>query len=148
MKKIAISVLLASASMVFADKQSNVGIGLGTEIFKGHDGLMSQTAAATTNGIFGNQTFAITSGTLGAEKPKELWASKQLNNFVAENMDNLAQEIAQGEGESLDAVSSMLNIENSEAFKLALQSNFDSIYTSSEVTHKEVINNMKKAVNG
>ena len=71
MKKLAISVLLASASMAFADKQSNVGIGLGTEIFKGHDGLMSQTAAATTNGIFGNQTFAITSGTLGAEKPKE-----------------------------------------------------------------------------
>ena len=109
---------------------------------------MSQTAAATTNGIFCNQTFAISSGTLGAEKPDELWASKQLNDFVAENMDALAQNVAQGQGESLDAICSILQIEDKEAFNAELQSNFERIYTSSEVTHNQVISNMKTVIVG
>ena len=112
MKKTIATLLILAAPLAYADKQHNVGIGLGTEIFRGHDGLASQVCAATTNGSFGNQTFAISTGTLGADKPDALWASKQLNKFVKENMDGLAQDMAQGQGESLDAICSILQIEN------------------------------------
>ena len=55
---------LACASLSAGNLESNVGVGVGTMIFKGKDGLCSQVCAATTNGIFMNQTFAISSGTL------------------------------------------------------------------------------------
>jgi len=148
MKKTIATLLILAAPLAYADKQHNVGIGLGTEIFKGHDGLVSQTAAATTNGSFGNQTFAITSGTLGANKPAELWASKELKKFVEENMDGLAQDMAQGQGESLDAICSILQIEDKDAFNATLQENFGTIYTSGAISHNEVIGNMKSVVVG
>ncbi len=148
MKKTIATLLILAAPLAYADKQHNVGIGLGTEIFRGHDGLASQVCAATTNGSFGNQTFAITTGTLGAKKPAELWASKQLNKFVEENMDGLAQDIAQGQGESLDAICSILQVEDQEAFNASLQNNFSEIYTSGAITHDEVIGNMKSVVVG
>ena len=148
MKKTIATLLILAAPLAYADKQHNVGVGLGTEIFKGHDGLVSQTAAATTNGSFGNQTFAITSGTLGANKPAELWASKELNKFVEENMDGLAQDMAQGQGESLDAICSILQIEDKDAFNATLQQNFGTIYTSGAISHDEVIGNMKSVVVG
>jgi hypothetical protein len=148
MKKIIASLLIIAAPLAYADTEDNVGIGLGTEIFRGHDGLVSQVCAATTNGSFGNQTFAITSGTLGAEKPDQLWASKELNKFVEENMDGLAQDIAQGQGESLDAICSILQVEDKDAFNASLQENFSEIYTSGVITHDEVIGNMKHVVVG
>jgi hypothetical protein len=148
MKKTIATLLILAAPLAYADKQHNVGIGLGTEIFRGHDGLASQVCAATTNGSFGNQTFAISTGTLGADKPDALWASKQLNKFVKENMDGLAQDMAQGQGESLDAICSILQIENKAVFNAALQENFGSIYTSGAISHDEVIGNMKSVVIG
>jgi hypothetical protein len=142
-KKTIATLLIFAASFAYADKQHNVGIGLGTQVFEGHDGLVSQVCAATTNGSFGNQTFAISSGTLGANKPAELWASKELNKFVEENMDGLVQDMAQGQGESLDAICSILQIENKDAFNATLQQNFGTIYTSGAISHDEVIGKMK-----
>ena len=146
MKKTIATLLILAAPLAYADKQHNVGIGLGTTVFEGHDGLVSQVCAATTNALFGNQTFAVTSGTSGANKPAELWASKQLNDFVEENMDSLAQDIAQGQGESLEAICSILQIEDTEGFNASLQESFSDIYTSGSVTHTDVIGNMQSVV--
>ncbi len=148
MKKTIATLLILAAPLAYADKQDNVGIGLGTTVFEGHDGLVSQVCAATTNSLFGNQTFAITSGTSGAAKPGQFWASKQLNDFVEENMDSLAQDIAQGQGESLEAICSILQIEDQDAFNATLQENFGEIYTSDAITHTDVIGNMKSVVVG
>lgn len=146
MKKTIATLLILAAPLAYADKQSNVGVGLGTTVFEGHDGLVSQVCAATTNGLFGNQTFAVTSGTSGANQPAELWASKQLNDFVEENMDSLAQDIAQGQGESLEAICSILQVEDTDAFNASLQESFGDIYTSGSITHTDVIGNMKSIV--
>jgi hypothetical protein len=146
MKKTIATLLILAAPFAYADKQDNIGIGAGTVLFEGHDGLASQVFAVTTNHLFCNQTFAITSGTLGANKPADLWASQQLNDFVEENMDSLAQNVAQGQGESLDAICSILQIENTEAFNASLQQSFGDIYTSGSVTHEDVIGNMKSIV--
>ena len=40
--------------------EENCGCGLGVMVFEGQDGILSQTLAITTNGIFWNQFFGIT----------------------------------------------------------------------------------------
>ena len=47
---------------------SSAGCGAGSILFEGQKGPVPQILAVTTNGSFGNQTFGITSGTLGCEK--------------------------------------------------------------------------------
>ncbi len=121
--------------------KNNVGIGLGTIIFNGQEGLVSQVCAATTNGSFGNQTFAISSGTLGAEQPSTLVRNETLKIFVASNMDNLARDIAAGKGESLDTVAELLAVpaDQRAAFCRRAKANFGAIYGSEKVTHLDVV---------
>ncbi len=123
----------ASASM-FAD---NIGPGLGRVLLKGKQGKMWEFLGTTLNGICGNGTFALTTGTLGYEEGAAI-ALADTNRFIADNMDNLAQDIAMGEGEYLDVLSDMLAVSDKAAFKSTVQANFNNIYSSSEVTAEEV----------
>jgi len=127
-----------------AAPRDNCGCGLGTIIFKNNDGLISQTAAATTNGILGNQTFGISSGTLDCNQPAEFYASERLHKFMASNMDSVAKDIARGNGESLDTLAELMQVPDGKrgAFNTQLQKNFDRIFTSANVTETEVIENI------
>lgn len=128
------------------DLEHNVGQGLGTLIFQGQEGLIQQVLAATTNGICGNQTFAITSGTLGARQAESIVQNENVHRFVAENMDNLARDIATGGGESLATLATLLNVPKGEqgAFANDLRTNFDRIYSDESVTSVEVVNAIAK----
>ncbi len=121
--------------------RDNVGAGLGSMIFEGQSGLIQQVLAATTNGSCGNQTFAISSGTLGAKQATTLVQNEQLRRFVADNMDNLARDMAIGRGESLDTLTELMGIPAAgrAAFEQKLQANFGRIYSSPTVTHLDVI---------
>jgi hypothetical protein len=115
MKKLVVIVLAAFlvitfAGASFAAPKDNIGCGLGYMAFKGKDGLLSQTAAATTNGTSSNQTFGITSGTLECEKYSTFTANEKLDRFVADNMDNLAVDIARGQGEYLNTLAVLLEV--------------------------------------
>lgn len=89
------------------------------------------------NGCCGNGLFAITTGTLGYEEGVTI-ALADTNRFIADNMDNLAQDIAMGDGEYLDVLADMLAVSDKAAFKSTVQANFDNIYSSSDVTSTEV----------
>ena len=152
MKKLVFLVVPVFAVMVFvgvgfADQQ-NTGCGLGSLIFEGHDGLISQTCAATFNGTFGNQTFGITTGTSNCEQFETMWANKKLNIFVAENMDNLAKDIAQGNGEYLHTLAVLVEVPEGERadFYAKLQTNFSNIYTSDQLSHLDVLKNIEDVV--
>jgi hypothetical protein len=69
---------------------------------------------------------------------------EKLNIFVADNMNNVATEIASGQGESLEAIADLagINVENKADFFTMLQDNFDTIYPSTQVTHEEVVRNI------
>ncbi len=125
--------------------RNNTGCGLGTIIFEGKDGLISQICAATTNGSFGNQTFGITSGTIECEKATAFASNEQLNKFVGENMDNLAMDMSKGNGEYLLTLAVLLDVPVAERAHLysVLQANFSKIYTSENVTHIDVLNNIE-----
>lgn len=124
--------------------RNNVGIGLGTFIFDGYDGLISQVCAATTNGSFGNQTFAITTGTSGAKKWDKLAMNDEVRNYVKDNLDTLARDMARGKGESLNTLAELMGVKASEraAFAKDLQRDFLRVYSSSKVNHVQVVENL------
>jgi hypothetical protein len=126
--------------------QNNTGCGLGSIIFKGQEGLLSQTCAATFNGIYGNQTFGITTGTSNCTKTTSLTSNEKLNKFVGDNMDNLAMDISKGGGEYLSTLATLLDtpVEQRTALYKTLQANFSQIYTSETVTHLDVLGNIEK----
>ena len=146
---VALVFLMMSAAHAGTKTKKNCGCGLGSMLFEdSSDGLASQTVAATTNGIFGNQTFGITSGTLGCEKFSKIAMKEKLNIFVADNMDRVATDIASGQGESLDAIADLAKVPVSkrEMLYTMLQNNFDSIYTDTQVTHKDVVQKISEII--
>ena len=140
-----VSLIAMPATLSFAANKQNTGCGLGYMVMQGNDGLLFQVLAVTTNGTFGNQTFGITSGTLECEKPGKFATREQLNRYVAENMDNLANDIAKGQGEYLNTLAVLMDVpEGSRAdFYVKLQSNFAEIYPSTDVTSIDVVTNIE-----
>ena len=124
--------------------KENCGCGFGTLLFEGKDGLLPQILAATTNASFGNQTFGISSGTLGCNQTTKFVSNAQLNKFVADNMDNLAKDAAMGQGEYVDTLAELMNVKGSKRveFSQMLQANFSNIFTDGSVSHVDVIENI------
>lgn len=154
MKKVVALIVLVSF-MVFAGtaiaatlNQKNTGCGLGSLIFADQNGLASQTFAVTTNGTFGNGTFGITSGTSNCDRPANFSSNQKLQEFVADNMDNLARDIARGNGEYLNTLAVLASVPEGKRadFNSRLQANFSSIYSSEKVTDVDVLSNIETLV--
>ncbi len=132
MKKIIAGVILASAStFTFAAANGPAGCGLGsTVIFPDADKWYQHVMAATTNGTSGNQTFGMTSGTLGCEAANGPLKSAQV--FMDENMDQLAADAAVGQGETLAALAEVMGVSTQDTaeFNRAMQSNFDAMFSA------------------
>lgn len=147
MKKI-LSLLAVTAltSSLYAANNENTGCGLGSIVIKDQSTVLLQVIAATTNGTSGNQTFGITSGTSNCDKPTNFVSNDKLNQFVGENMDELAMDISSGKGETLNTVAKLMNVENTQEFSAKLQANFSEIYTSENVTSAQVIDSIAKYI--
>jgi len=143
MKKLIVSIAAVAAlsTAAFAGVQSQTGCGLGSQIIKEDSTAVMLSLQATTNGTSGNQTFGITSGTSGCKKVKFVM-NERASEFVASNMDQLAKEIAMGQGESVDTLAELLAVEDKQEFASALQSNYNSIYTSQNVEMADVLDNI------
>ncbi len=144
MKKFLVALLGASFISLpsFAVNKENVGCGLGYMIFKDSpDSVLFEVLAVTTNGTSANQTFGITFGTLECKKPTKIVKNDRLFKFVSDNMDELASDIASGQGETLETVAELLNIpqDKKSVFFRKLQMNFDKIYPSENVQSADVI---------
>ncbi|SFV62221.1 hypothetical protein MNB_SV-12-1997 [hydrothermal vent metagenome] len=137
--------LLISASTALISTTifaNNVGCGLGNSVIKNQDSVLMQVLAVTTNGTSGNQTFGITSGTSGCTKPSKIVSNDKATKFVENNMDALAMDISNGQGESIDTLATLLKVQDKSAFTAKLQNNFANIYTSSDVTSAQVVDNI------
>ena len=140
MKKLIVSIAAVAAlsSAAIAGVNNQTGCGLGSMIIKDNSSALLLALQATTNGTSGNQTFGITSGTSGCTKTK-IVMNERAEEFVASNMDQLAKEIAMGQGESVDTLAELLAVEDKEAFASALQTNYNSIYSADDVKMAEVL---------
>ena len=147
MKKIIAGAILA-ASSTMALAAGPAGCGLGTAvIFPNAGAWYEHVLAATTNGTSGNQTFGMTSGTLGCEAANGPLAGVQ--SFMDSNMDQLASESAMGQGETLSALTELVGVSavDSAEFATLMQTNFDSMF-SGEATSSSAYNAMVTAMAG
>jgi len=139
--------IMMVAGVAFAGQaQQNVGCGLGTLIWKNNadNSILLQAFQATTNGTSGSQTFGLTTGTSDCQQPKNFVSNERINEFMVANMDNLARDIAQGRGETLDAFAELMGVpaEKRPAFYQQMQSGFARIFTSSDVKMAIVMDNI------
>ena len=141
MKKILFSGLLLSVmSLPVMAENNGPGCGLGNQVWKGKTGLLAHISAATTNGT-GSQTFAITSGTLGCNQNAIVYNDLEKKAFVAFNTDDLAKDVAQGNGSHLASLASLIGIEEQDktAFFSHTQNNFETIFPSNETSYGEIL---------
>lgn len=131
MKKLfAASLMAVASSAAFANP---AGCGLGTAVvFPDANEWHEFVLAATTNGTSGNQTFGMTSGTLGCEDAHGPLKLSVAQAFINDNMDQLALDVARGEGETLAALGEVMGVEAADqsVFAAAMQSSFDRMFTA------------------
>jgi hypothetical protein len=132
---------LALAPLGAAQADNDAGCGLGTQLMTGKSGIFYHLVATYTNGLLGNQTFGITSGTLGCNGNSQVTADADLRKFASTNLDQLSVEMAAGEGEALTALASLYGIEEQDrsAFYSLTKSNYGTIIGSDSVTAGDVI---------
>lgn len=141
--------LLALLPLCANAQVNNVGsCGWGSKLFDGQRGIIPQVFAVTTNGTSGNQTFAISSGTSGCTQNGVVKSSWKTAAYIDANMNRLAKDTARGQGESLDVLASLLNVQSkdNDSFKVALKDNFSNIFSSDATSSKEVISNLKSVL--
>jgi DUF3015 family protein len=111
------------------------GCGLGAQIFN-QKAILHQVLAATTNGTVGNQTFGITTGTLGCTNNGKFASNEHATLFANLNFENLSQEMAQGGGEHLASLATLMGVpaEQQPAFFAMTQEKYTTLIQSGETT--------------
>ncbi len=141
MKYLVLSAVIASSPLIAqaAGGHGPAGCGLGTEvIFKQANEWHEHVLAATTNSTSGNQTFGMTSGTLGCESANGPLADANL--FIQNNMEQLAADTATGQGESLSALAEIIGVSTVDKahFEAQLQANFDRLFETAQTESSNV----------
>ena len=141
MKRKLVAIAVAGAFWSMSASAENTGCGLGTMIWDGDQGIAPQVMAVTTNGTSGNQTFGISTGTLGCERDGVVRSDAQLSMYTGSNLDMIARDMSRGSGESLHVLADLMGVEESDRahFYTTLQRNYGDIFASPDVTAGEVI---------
>ena len=114
------------------------GCGLGKLAWSDYAGqkqIAPQVFMATTNGTFGSQTFGISSGTSGCTNDGLIMKNKHMN-LTTGAFESLKQEMAQGQGEHLTALATLLGIpsEDQPVFFSLVQEKYASLVQSEDTT--------------
>lgn len=148
-------VSLASAGIVEAAGNPDTGPGCGLgklawSDFKRQKDIAPQVFMATTNGTFGSQTFGISFGTSGCTNDGKVWAEQKTEVFVASTFDNLAVDMARGQGEHLEALAVLLGVptEQRPTFYALAQERYGELVGRGEASPNAMIKALDEAVTG
>ena len=133
MKKLLAVVAIALPASAMAAGENNIGqCGWGSKLFDGQSGLAPQVLGATTNGTFGNQTFAITSGTSGCTQDGAVRSNWKTALFIDGNRPQLARDMSTGSGETLDSLAHLMGVQSQDrvAFNRAAKDNMAKIFAT------------------
>jgi hypothetical protein len=138
-------------AMAAGNPDTGPGCGLGKLAWQNypHQKVIGiQTMEATTNGLMGNQTFGITSGTSGCTNDGKFWAEHKVNAFAALNFENLAQDMAQGHGEHIASLAALMGIpaDQQPAFFAMTQEKYASLVTAGETSPIAMVKALNEAV--
>lgn len=149
MKKLLAVLSLTAALPTMALAADNVGgCGVGSMIFKGQSGIAPQVLAVTTNGSTGNQTFGITSGTLGCTQDGVVTSNMKTAMFIHDNKDQLARDMSVGSGETLAALSHLLGVQAQDqaAFNRLTKDNVARIFSSDSAPTDQVVASLRQVL--
>ncbi len=153
--------LMLSVSLVFICAQAGLslaahpdtgpGCGLGKlawSDYKNQKNIAPQVLMATTNGTFGSQTFGISSGTSGCTNDGQIFSEQKVTMFAAINFDNLSQEMAQGRGEHLASLATLMGVpaEQQGAFFALTQERYTSLIQSGETSPVALVKALNDAI--
>jgi hypothetical protein len=135
---------LALGTTAFAANEGP-GCGLGSQLFKGQSGLVPMSLAATTNATSWNQTFGMTSGTSGCKTDSVILNEKEQEAFVATTLSVLNQEMAQGQGQHITALASLLGCPATVHgdFARMSQDSYGTVFAQSDVQASVVLASLK-----
>jgi hypothetical protein len=143
---IALTVWVATPALADINSDTGPGCGLGKMVwaqpnFTGSHHIMQQVLAATTNGTFGSQTFGISFGTSGCTNDGVIASNQKVNVFADVNLDRLRQEMAQGQGEYLASLASLIGVpaERQSDFFTLTQEKYSTLFTSEQTTSNEML---------
>ena len=120
-------------SSVWADDGAGCGLGkLAWQDYPHKKNIAPQVMMATTNGTFGSQTFGISSGTSGCTNDGHILTEHKVNVFASINFENLSQEMAQGHGEHLTSLATLMGVpaEQQPEFFAMTQAQYQSLVKS------------------
>lgn len=155
-------VLLLSVAVLFgmqaglamaANPDTGPGCGLGKLAwgdYKGQKEIAPQVMMATTNGTFGSTTFGISSGTSGCTNDGKIMGDSKTVMFAEMNFDNLSQEMAQGHGEHLASLASLMGIpadKHNEFFAMT-QERYTSLVKAGEASPVAMVKALNEAIEG
>ncbi len=130
-----VSAVLLSAGTAIALPYGAAGCGLGALLIGSEPGMM-QLFAATTNGSSANQTFGITSGTLGCGA--SVTGKPSAKAFIETNREALAKDMARGSGEAIVQLSAIAGCKDSSQVASTLQKQFKTVFPSANVSTQHV----------
>jgi hypothetical protein len=116
--------LMAIATTANAAPYGMAGCGLGAVVFKDEPGKI-QIVAATLNHLVSPQTSAITSGTSNCY---EEGSSMATHMYLENNYQALEKEVAQGEGETLAGLMTLLKCDKNQTIQAHLKNRYEYIY--------------------
>jgi len=115
-------------------RYGDAGCGLGSMAFGDQQGFV-QVLAATTNGLFGTQTFGISTGTSNCHG---LSGSQASRVFIEGNREALAKDISRGSGETIGTLTWIAGCNDSHAVGATLQKSFKAIFPDEKVSNDAV----------
>ncbi|MDH3503775.1 MAG: DUF3015 domain-containing protein [Nitrospirota bacterium] len=134
----------AGVSLAGPNPDNGPGCGLGKLAWSDYSEqkhIAPQVLMATTNGTFGSQTFGISSGTSGCTNDGQIAQNEKVNVFAAFSFDNLSQEMAQGQGEHLTSLATLMGIPVGQqpAFFAMAQEKYTTLVQDGETSPKAVV---------
>ncbi len=135
-----------------ANPDTGPGCGLGKlawEDYKGQKEILPQVLMVTTNGT-GMNTFAISSGTSGCTNDGKILGEHKTTVFASLNFDALTAEMAQGQGEHLASLATLMGVpaERHAAFFAMTQERYTSLVQAGEVSPVAFVKSLNEAIAG
>lgn len=142
MKKILCAVVACSFVLMANNANaidSTGGCGLGSMAWRGQSGIIPQSLAITTNGIFGSNTFGVTFGTSGCDPNGRITGGtgRMMLAFLEDNMEQFAMDAAAGKGETIETLAGIMNVDSDKLGK-EVQRNFAYIFPNDDVEAADV----------
>jgi hypothetical protein len=153
MMSVAVLFGLQAGLAMAANPDTGPGCGLGKLAwgdYKGQKEIAPQVLMATTNGTFGSQTFGISTGTSGCTNDGKILGEHKTTMFASLNFDALSAEMAQGQGEHLASLASLMGVpaEHQAAFFAMTQERYTSLVKAGETSPVALVKALNDAIAG